>query len=118
MTEDGRRRRRRQRPKPAPETTSISPPTSVSSAEELSLDETVVDERLSMDRTRECPVPKPGGRVGKILGFRESAGDSQQPRRARIPVETRGRDSKIRDGNEGSGKEGKRIHEDEARPGG
>jgi len=29
---------------------------------------------------RECPIPKPGGLVGEILGFKESRGDGKRER--------------------------------------
>src|SRR4051794_26143813 len=39
--------------------------------EEVPMDEDTEDEDISVKRgRRECPVPKPGGIVGQILGFR------------------------------------------------
>ncbi|KAI9705635.1 MAG: hypothetical protein M1836_006391 [Candelina mexicana] len=79
MRGDGQHRRRR-RSIPTSETTTIS---RITKGPETS----GLEDRLVVDRARECPVPKPGGRVGKMLGFVETDGD-QQARRGRIPVQT------------------------------
>ncbi|KAI9724153.1 MAG: hypothetical protein M1812_000872 [Candelaria pacifica] len=109
MRGDGqRRRRRRSRPSLPRET--------ISTSGEVPEDRSP-DERLVVDKTRECPVPKPGGRVGKMLGFTEQAGD-QQARGTRIPVQTIIRGPKTRNGLEADEREVQRIRNDEAEPGG
>ena len=45
-------------------------------------------------RRRECPVPKPGGLVGQILGIRKDEDGSISPVVKVEPIRRRGRDEK------------------------
>ena len=42
---------------------------------------------LERGRRRECPVPKPGGLIGEIMGFRKKSGDELPPMRT-VKVES------------------------------
>jgi cytochrome c oxidase assembly factor 2 len=67
-----RRMRRRRRKTSEPEEKPHAPSAAASESEEnTTLGEKAEEEALSR-KTRECPVPKPGGLIGQILGFRES----------------------------------------------
>ena len=61
MTEYGRRRRRRRKPAGDAE---------VDTTEEKPDEYDAINERAIMEkRAHQCPVPKPGGKIGKALGF-------------------------------------------------
>lgn len=77
-SEDGRRRRRRRRP-PEPVADVSGGDESFGGVEE----EEALDARDEMELRRkkahECPVPKPGGVIGEVLGFRK-AREEERPR--------------------------------------
>ena len=74
----------------------------ITTSEPASLSEGVSDEKSATtgnsgnDRTRrrECPVPKPGGLVGQILGLRKDEGGSMPPVVKVEPIRRRGRDER------------------------
>lgn len=74
----------------------------ITTSESASLSEGVSDEEpatmsnFGNDRTRrrECPVPKPGGLVGQILGLRKDEDGSTPPVVKVEPIQRRGRDEK------------------------
>ena len=67
-SEDGTRRRRRRRRRTQREDSAANPDGDCEGVGEL------VDEAEEMEGRRkkahECPVPKPGGMIGEVLGFR------------------------------------------------
>ena len=75
--EDGRRRRRKRKCVEATQTDDTSGVKTEIFKPEI-MDEEEVDSisRQAQERRsrRECPLPKPGGRVGELLGFRSSSG--------------------------------------------
>ena len=86
MPEELRRRRRRRRPK--------------------SVDEEANSEHgqaeIILDKRRECPVPKPGGLVGQVLGFEKEEGGGRLPDVRIETVSDRRRRPEV--GNENGGK--------------
>ncbi|MCJ1455907.1 hypothetical protein MMC28_006264 [Mycoblastus sanguinarius] len=68
ITADGRRRRRRRR--------LTESPTDASSDEDSSSVQISEEEKIMMRRkSHECPVPKPRGLVGEVLGFKKKIED-------------------------------------------
>lgn len=45
-----------------------------------SIDEETTEENIRRKR-RECPVPKPGGMLGELLGFHKTGGEDKKPPR-------------------------------------
>ena len=85
ITEDGKRRRRRRNPSDLVDSGSAS-----SSSQSLSLqDEPLTEEERDALRSKahECPVPKPGGRIGEILGFAKQ--ERNTPKKLQVDVEPR-----------------------------
>ena len=68
--EDGRRRRRRRR-KLRPE----SDGTVDALGEKGDIVDAVSENEIMAKRAHQCPVPKPGGRIGQVLGFSEKKKD-------------------------------------------
>lgn len=81
MPGDGTQKRRRRRRKCI--NTDGSPQEEckdLSQLEGVSMDEgeSMADQLREARSTRECPVPKPGGIVGEILGFRSKSSTSEE----------------------------------------
>lgn len=88
ITEDGKRRRRR---RPLANTTdainadATSKMTGDEAVREVEITE---EERIAMrNKAHECPVPKPSGRIGHLLGFTKGREDVWE--RRRVTVEPR-----------------------------
>ncbi|RDL30697.1 Uncharacterized protein BP5553_10042 [Venustampulla echinocandica] len=73
-----RRRRRRKCEGEKSEPLKDKPSTEESSEDS---EDTVETTMISKKHKRECPVPKPGGLVGNILGFQNSSSDGNSPPR-------------------------------------
>ncbi|MCJ1390658.1 hypothetical protein MMC18_003519 [Xylographa bjoerkii] len=67
--EDGRRRRRRRKPPSDSDATADSIGEKGESIEGLS------EKEAMARRGHQCPVPKPGGRIGQVLGFTDGKKD-------------------------------------------
>lgn len=84
ISEDDRRRRRRRRRRRLK---------AISTESEEDLDEClgeVDDEKTSMgNRAHECPVPKPSGRFGKVLGFAQAKTTKNNESSCRFQIEAR-----------------------------
>ena len=78
MTEDGRQRRRR---KPSSKGSETGNETEMRS-EAATPVHTMADEEQEglRKKAHECPVPKPGGRIGEMLGFPKKDEMSKSPR--------------------------------------
>ncbi|GAB7365511.1 hypothetical protein MBLNU230_g6584t1 [Neophaeotheca triangularis] len=73
------KRRRRKQPQPLPEESPICEQNGAGfgTGSEIPSEEVVLSE--SDLKKRECPVPKPGGLVGQVLGFRRQEHEGRQP---------------------------------------
>ncbi|KAL1998643.1 hypothetical protein VTN02DRAFT_5814 [Thermoascus thermophilus] len=91
ITADGRQvprvRRKRRASEDAPDQLgSIAGPTPQVVDEEVSTFLQMEEEAERMAKVgRECPVPKPGGIIGEILGFRNARNNDEQPEGSRLP---------------------------------
>lgn len=74
-SKDGRRRRRRRRPH-EPVADVSGGDQSFGGVEEGSLN-TGDEMELRREKAHECPVPKPGGVIGEVLGFRKAREDER-----------------------------------------
>jgi len=78
--EDGRRMRRRRRCIPTNSSAPL-PPEKPATSTGLEKEEDSEDELVSIQELkekmmkRECPIPKPSGKVGEMLGFKPAKGD-------------------------------------------
>ena len=73
IDENGQRRRRKH---------GAQPEVSDGSAQSgRSMDEEASEGRVWGRRRRECPVPKPGGMLGELLGFHKTADEDERPPR-------------------------------------
>lgn len=82
VTSDGRIRKRRRKITEPPEQVqsieSTGPTPDSSQADELATFRQMEKEAKALEKTgRECPVPKPRGIVGQILGFEEGKGSTR-----------------------------------------
>ena len=67
ITEDGRQRRRR---KPSTKGSDTGNDTEIQSQAATTVQTTAEQEQeVLRKKAHECPVPKPGGRIGEMLGF-------------------------------------------------
>ena len=86
ITKDGRQRRRRR-----PSTTNTDVDKNFLQSEEIAGKSnhamTMEEQEALRRKAHECPVPKPGGRIGEILGFPQK--EEKESRRSEIIVEPR-----------------------------
>ncbi|KAL8675677.1 MAG: hypothetical protein Q9224_007417 [Gallowayella concinna] len=86
ITEDGKRRRRR---RPLPKHKASDANACAIQEEAIAPEQAMVAEEQEALRRKahECPVPKPGGRIGEILGFPEE--EQKLKRSSEIQIEPR-----------------------------
>ncbi|KAI4227361.1 MAG: hypothetical protein L6R40_008215 [Gallowayella cf. fulva] len=86
ITEDGKQRRRR---RPSPKQRGSAEYDTASQEEAVTPEQaTATEEQEALRRkAHECPVPKPGGRIGEILGF--SGEDEKTKRKPELQIEPR-----------------------------
>ena len=72
---DGRRRRRRRTSQASDEED-----TAVDSREQIPLQISEEEKIFMRKKAHECPVPKPPGIVGRLLGFKSETGTEEEPR--------------------------------------
>ena len=77
ITEDGRRRRRRR--------SATAAEADEGAVAEEAPSEMVDEGQLLARKAHECPVPKPGGIIGEVLGFKK---DDRDPAPSRTRAET------------------------------
>ncbi|OTB06356.1 hypothetical protein M426DRAFT_116082 [Hypoxylon sp. CI-4A] len=79
---DGTRRRRRRKAEPAVVKDGIAQFESPSEDLERIAAETRTDAtRARRERERECPVPKPGGVIGELMGFQSHKAETEESRK-------------------------------------
>ena len=86
--EDGRRRRRRRTIEDP-----IDKSNGDSSKEQMPLYISEEEKAMMLKKAHECPVPKPPGIIGRILGFQDDDSRKEQPR----PEVITQKESKARD---------------------
>ncbi|KAI4265597.1 MAG: hypothetical protein L6R38_009301 [Xanthoria sp. 2 TBL-2021] len=84
ITEDGKQRRRRRPSSKGSETENDVPQHHAVTQEQVM---TETEQEALRKKAHECPVPKPGGRIGEMLGFPKK--DEQVSRPPKILVERR-----------------------------
>ena len=72
--EDGRRRRRRRTSQASIEDSSAD------SRKQMPLQISKEEKALMRKKAHECPVPKPPGIIGKVLGFKSEDSTEEEPR--------------------------------------
>ncbi|MCJ1341656.1 hypothetical protein MMC09_006952 [Bachmanniomyces sp. S44760] len=81
VMEDGRRRRRRRQ---GPDRLQLED--STSSEPHLQAEDTVIERDVLAKRGHECPVPKPRGLIGEVMGFPRE-GNAGKPSRTNFKVD-------------------------------
>ncbi|KAI4117751.1 MAG: hypothetical protein LQ345_002080 [Seirophora villosa] len=85
ITEDGKRRRRRRISVENPDAESSVSPSHTTVEQDVAMTE---EERDALTKkAHECPVPKPGGRIGEMLGFMKD--ERKQSKSLQVEVEPR-----------------------------
>jgi len=85
--EDGRRMRRRRKCPPTDSAASSEPatPADLLKDDESGDDSASLRELKERSLKRECPIPKPGGKVGEILGFKPTAKEIEEEKTSSRP---------------------------------
>lgn len=85
--EDGRRMIRRRKCVPTDPATASEPATPAESLKDEDSGDDSVSLRELKERSmkRECPIPKPGGKVGEILGFKPTKREIEEKTSSRPP---------------------------------